>query len=338
MLEMVEIFSAFGSPARLAGRALLAERFVSSGFSTIRGTSAYAETRFGKSYKWRPWLLLDIKDLEALESLINEGTDAQIEAFRASQLSVCGMIAIIGALVAQAGLSALQLPQLEKVHYVARGVFIMSLVMSLLAVFFAGHQQSSFGRATETAAVRAWLSSGTRYDESLGKTVLRSSMVSHMILHAPFEVVTMSIVLFVVGLGVYLGSGWTGNLDLNTGGNGNRAVLIAFIVPTIFVLLMFGHLIGSKDREDVKASKENPNFVAPTYGLTKSLAPTSGTDLEYCPQLKHRGTSLAGKTYSASNNGNELRHALRDAAAAYRECAKANEEVARRYEQLLGSH
>lgn len=40
-------------------------------------------------------MLLDIKDLETLEELINTGSDTQIAAFRTSQLSVCGMIAIV---------------------------------------------------------------------------------------------------------------------------------------------------------------------------------------------------------------------------------------------------
>ena len=39
--------------------------------------------------------MVDMTELEAMEELINHGTDAQVEAWRVSQLSVCGMIAII---------------------------------------------------------------------------------------------------------------------------------------------------------------------------------------------------------------------------------------------------
>ena len=92
---MAEFFSAIGAPARIAGRAPLMARYISSGFPPLRGSSPYAAARFGKSYRWRPWLLLDIKDLETLEELINTGSDTQIAAFRTSQLSVCGMIAIV---------------------------------------------------------------------------------------------------------------------------------------------------------------------------------------------------------------------------------------------------
>lgn len=58
-------------------------------------TSSYGERRFGKSVKWRPWLKIDVTELEAMEELINRGSDAQVEAWRVSQLSVCGMTAII---------------------------------------------------------------------------------------------------------------------------------------------------------------------------------------------------------------------------------------------------
>ncbi|KAF2467371.1 uncharacterized protein BDR25DRAFT_183327, partial [Lindgomyces ingoldianus] len=247
--SMVELFSLLGFPARVAGRALLAFRYISGRVSTVRVKSEYAERRFGKSVRWRPWLMIDVKELEALEELINRGSDAQVESWRVSQLSVCGMIAIIGALVAQAGLTALQLPSLEDVHYVARAVFTMSLILSLLAVFFSGLQQSSFGRASEPKDLRLWLSSGVRWDEANMKGELQSSMVAHMILQAPFEIVVMSITLFVVGFGVYLGSSWKAGLKLNEGSQGNRAVLIAFVVPTVFVLLMYGHMMGLKDRE-----------------------------------------------------------------------------------------
>ena len=40
-----------------------------------------------------------------------------------------------------------------------------------------------------------------------------------MILNAPFEIVSISITLFVVGLGLYLGLGMTVGVNLSTGAN-----------------------------------------------------------------------------------------------------------------------
>lgn len=148
-----------------------------------------------------------------------------------------------GALVASCGVTALQLPGLENCHYLARVSFVMSLVMSLMSVFFSGLQQSSFGGQIETKDLRMWLANGTYWNDRTQTQDLRSSIVAHQILQAPFEVVIMSITLFIVGLGTYLGSSWEHNLPLSSGAEGNRAVLIAFVVPTIFVLLMYGQLL-----------------------------------------------------------------------------------------------
>src|SRR5689334_23160770 len=95
MPNMVELFSLLGFPARVAGRALLIFRYISNRGATTTVTSDYGEKRFGKSVRFRPWLMIDVKELEELEDLVNDGSDAQVEAWRVSQLSVCGMIAII---------------------------------------------------------------------------------------------------------------------------------------------------------------------------------------------------------------------------------------------------
>lgn len=92
-----EIFSSIGLPARVVGRVPLLGRYLWGGFSILRDreTTAYAEERFGPSYKWRIGLLIDIKELKVLEDLINHGDDRTIAAFRESQVSVSGMIAIV---------------------------------------------------------------------------------------------------------------------------------------------------------------------------------------------------------------------------------------------------
>ncbi len=95
MIDTIELFSFLGFPARVAGRALLAFRYVMNRGSTAHVTTDYAERRFGKSVRWKPWITIDTKELEEHEELINRGDDAHVESWRVSQLSVCGMIAII---------------------------------------------------------------------------------------------------------------------------------------------------------------------------------------------------------------------------------------------------
>ncbi|KAF2258120.1 hypothetical protein CC78DRAFT_146173 [Lojkania enalia] len=332
MLNMVELFSLLGFPARVGGRALLASRYISSGFTTVRVTSEYAEQRFGRSVRWRPWLMIDVQELEEIEELINKGSDAQLESWRVSQLSVCGMIAIIGALVAQAGLTALQLPSLEDVHYIARGAFIMSIILSLMAVFFSGLQQSSFGRASDPREQRLWLSSSVRWNEAKMKAELRSSIVAHMILQAPFEIVVMSITLFVVGFGVYLGSSWKAGLKLNEGDQGNRAVLIAYIIPTAFTLLMYGHMMGLKDRELRKTGEVD---IVQEMSADLKLEGSPANFVYVGGQRESKRFDSMPNTEDMNVRFDGLRMALKEAAEAHRRSAKADEEVARQYERLL---
>lgn len=330
MVQTVEIFSFLGFPARLAGRALLLYRYITSGVLLHPRVTSYGERRFGKNVRWRPWVLIDVPELEELDELINRGTDAQVESWRMGQLSVCGMIAIIGALVAGLGLQALQLSALEETHYIARGAFTMSLIMSLMSVFFSGLQQSSFGRTSEPRDVRRWLSSGVR-DDGNGGQALESSIVAHMILHAPFEIVVMSITLFVVGLGTYLGSSWHQNVVLNVGSHGNRAVLIAFIIPTIFVLLMYGQLLGLKDRELRLSDAPAGNFQI--YSPKMKSNQEEAADLEF--RVENDDIGSVSKLAMGAAEVSTLTSALREAAEAHRRSAKADEDVAKLYERLL---
>ena len=167
-----------------------------------------------------------------------------------------------------------------------------------------------------------------------------------MILNAPFEIVSISITLFVVGLGLYLGLGMTVGVNLSTGANDNRGVLIAFIVSTFFVLVMFGQLMGTKDLEETSYNPHS-NFSGDgnaaglsNEGVSNSSRSGSAfaTDVENPAQLRRFGSSKSGQFNVGDSGGDRLRQALRDAAAAQRQCARTNDEVARQYERFLDSH
>lgn len=92
------MLSIFGTPARAGARVFYMPRYSLEGFASLRSwhRNRYARARFGKSYRWRLWLLFDCKELEALEKLINEGSDedsikmieARMESFRLVALVV----------------------------------------------------------------------------------------------------------------------------------------------------------------------------------------------------------------------------------------------------------
>lgn len=237
-----------GFPARLAGRLPMLARYVWKNFPSHL-THRYAEVRFGKSWKFRPWLILDIEALEYTEDLLNNGDDKKVSAYREAQLNSSNSVGVMGSIVASVAMSGLSLPDLASVHFVVRGAFIISVIMSLLGVFFAIVQQQSLASAADPQDFRIWLTNGRKYVSHHGKEVYQSSLAGHMTLQAPFEFVAISITAFIFALGLYLTFGWAYKLGESTGVEPDRAVFLAYLIVGVFAALVFGQVIGIKEWE-----------------------------------------------------------------------------------------
>ena len=138
-------------------------------------------------------------------------------------------------------------------------------INDLLTVFFTLVQQRELSTPTSGSLLRMWLwngnmrmppsayMSGTPVDRP-GKPVKESSMTAHYIITAPFELLRIAISVFLAAVVAYLILVWQNNITLGTGPQwGNRGLLIAFIVCTVFPLLMFGQSLGQKDKEMMKS-------------------------------------------------------------------------------------
>jgi hypothetical protein len=180
-------------------------------------------------------------------------------------------------LISQVAITALTLPSIHETHFTARGLFTVSVVLSVLAIFFTCLQQRTIGYIQKPEELKAWLSNGIRYKNSAGEMVFQSSMVTHQLLQAPFELLGISITLFIAGFGVYLGSAVTRDIALNTHGSegavvANRGVLGAFVAATMFASLTFGQLLGGKDNETARyaaAHEEQLKESSETASLSK---------------------------------------------------------------------
>lgn len=93
--SIMEVFSLLGAPARLLGRLPLTTRYFYNGFRSSWPNPDYALSRYGKHYRWRPWLMFDVGALEVVEELINMGSDKEVRAFRQNQLDAFQMISVI---------------------------------------------------------------------------------------------------------------------------------------------------------------------------------------------------------------------------------------------------
>lgn len=230
-------------------------------------------------------------------------------------------------------ITALQLPRLEQVHYTARGFFITSLVMSFLGTYNACVQQRSLVLATEPDAVRAWLSMGCKHRDEKGNARLRSSLIAQIIIAAPFEFVSIAVVLLLLGLGVYLGSAMTKQLGLSPGTGSDKAILITFIVVVLFPMLVFAQALGGKDLEEIKSQESRTPY--PVENLeTPPETDEKLPDEEIALSLVGPEHGRTARRPAKRDDDMELTQALRDASAAHRECARVNEKLALYYDSV----
>lgn len=144
----------------------------------------------------------------------------------------------------------LALESLADIHYAARGLFILSLLLSLLSVYFTLLQQRELV-SMDTKTLRVWLWDGTfgTPPGSNGRPMWRSSLSSNIMLQAPFELLAIAIALFLAALGFYLGLAYASRIDLSKGWDSNLACMVAFVTTAVFSLAFFGQSLGQKDRE-----------------------------------------------------------------------------------------
>jgi hypothetical protein len=163
----------------------------------------------------------------------------------------------------------------------------------MLTVFFTLVQQREISTPTSAALLRIWLWNGNMRTPPSHhvsgtpvarpeKLIRESSMTAHYVITAPFELLRIAISVFLAAVIAYLVLVWHENINMGTGPQwGNRGLLIAFIVCTVFPLLMFGQALGQKDKEMAisrAAERErDPTTIAEeVYDMRSSKAHASG--------------------------------------------------------------
>jgi len=235
-------------------------------------------------------------------------------------------------LIAQTAITALQLPKLDQVHYTAPGFLFIALVLSMLAVFFTCLQQRTYGFVEDIPRMRAWLSNGAWYENTEGELKLRSSILSHQFLQAPFELLSIAITLYLVGVGVYLGSALHNGVALSTGGvaEGNRGRLIAFIISTSFVLSLFGQLLGGKDIEILRSRKDPKVVELASIRRPKAAAGNAPANEGEEEQIREGSEPVGQSSISAYETAALAAHALRKAGESNKKAAEALDAFAAR--------
>jgi hypothetical protein len=169
-----------------------------------------------------------------------------------------------GGLLASASSTILTIDSIAEIHYIPRGLFTLSLLLALLSVYFTLLQQREL-LAMNSDTLRIWLWDGneasgtdTASNRSPGDVTpsippkRNSSLAANIVLQAPFELLAISITLFLAALGFYLGLLYATKIKVSKGWDSNLAVLAAFVATAVFALGVFGQSLGQKDREMAK--------------------------------------------------------------------------------------
>ncbi|TKA68250.1 hypothetical protein B0A55_09934 [Friedmanniomyces simplex] len=204
----------------------------------------------------------EMAELEQLEQLINDRPDEEVLQFRQAQLASGGLNTVVGSLLAAACTTMLTLDSLSNVNLTVRGMITVSLMLSLMSVYFTLVQLRELSLPTSAQTLRDWLWNGRHRPrpasnkdpekgaEDSSKPLKESSLTANILLQAPFELLSTAISLFLGGVAAYLGLAMKEEVILGTGDRpNNEAMLITFVVCTAFTLLVFGQALGQKDRE-----------------------------------------------------------------------------------------
>ena len=178
----------------------------------------------------------------------------------------------------------LTVESLNGINLTVRGMFTISLMLSIMCVFFTLVQQRELSMPINAYMLRMWLwdgklrmpllrhLSGSPVDNPR-KAVRESSLTSHYIIFAPYEMLRIAIAVFLAGIVAYLALVTEENIIVGTGPAwGNRGLLIAFVVCTAFPLLMYGQSLGQKDKEMAKSrdAERNGSVVLAAEELVRS--------------------------------------------------------------------
>ncbi|XP_014555841.1 hypothetical protein COCVIDRAFT_16657 [Bipolaris victoriae FI3] len=203
----------------------------------------------------RQWLRLCFfgnRDIWRIQvQVLRSTSDIDAMNFRKSAQKECSIIAVASTILAQIAITALSLENLDRTPWVARGLFVFSLVSSIIAVYYATRQYCHLGRFLYAKDVRAWIRGHSILNEDLYPRMAMAvahlnsdsafrvvgadlpSVASVLTIAAPTMLLNSSLNAFLVGLGIYLGFVWTWDLNKIAGASSSRAVFITFMVSLV---------------------------------------------------------------------------------------------------------
>ncbi|KAH7412553.1 hypothetical protein BKA64DRAFT_331219 [Cadophora sp. MPI-SDFR-AT-0126] len=217
---------------------------------------AYRRQKFGNVVQL-PFLDTDI--VQEFHRNINYWSDEELKTWKASYIAGCNAIAVAAAIFASIGLTALQLPNLNEVHWTARAIFSASMVFGILSVLSATTAHSQIGLLNDPLALRLWLSRGgppsnIQYPEPYSGLPLQSSVSAILVLKLPKALLNLAGFSYIIAFGLYLILSWREAVP--TTNDDYRNVLVVFVLCVGLVIVYQNSCFFQRILDDAKASHE----------------------------------------------------------------------------------
>ncbi|KAF7909882.1 uncharacterized protein EAF01_003600 [Botrytis porri] len=269
--------------------------------------------------------------------IIGELQDEDAIAFKKMACDECTMIAVAAAIVAQIAITGLSLDSLNKTHWTAKSCFVMSLTFALVSVYYSVTQQRILGRLLKAKDVRHWIRGrkqavnrilsmevGFKLDpcepddyspEDLDIRDLKRDFERQCFLPSPLSVITLSapqtllsgsLCLLLIGLGIYLGKFWIHELDPTEQATDSRNVFILYFIGLYFsgcmyVVLGWFHGMDKRSETEIIDGYMNAYLASHPGVLSRwdvdrywcfqngTLKPISSTETEETPTVVQDG-------------------------------------------------
>lgn len=236
-----------------------------------------------------------------------------------------------GAIVAQVAITALSLPFLSQAHWVARALWIFSLISGIMTVYYSVKQQKVMSHLLYPHEIKDWVRGIELHTIVAAMTIpnrkpqprwFLPGVPSVLAVSAPELLMSASLASLIVGLGVYVGFVWHRKLDTGAGANDSLGVFIVYIVSiTISYLVYSLSIIAQSERVF-----QRPRAIAERNFVTWRV---NGTE-----QSMHNHPPL--RDLNSPNGGTapgELAELFRNSARLRKESAENDEGLARYYQQ-----
>ncbi|KAL4927342.1 uncharacterized protein BDV17DRAFT_292775 [Aspergillus undulatus] len=302
---------------------------------------------FGSSTVWKT-------QLRVLTSSKVDGDERTAADFRNAHQGESEMVAIAGTILAQIAITAFGLADVEHVHWTARGCFAVSLVSSIISVYYASKQHRILGRCLGADDVKRWIrgpgqfpsrrkntkssitsTSNLESDSPWLENELQEqvpSIAAVLTISAPVALLSTAVYAFLAGLGVYLGFIWKSNLGESLRGD-NLAIFVTYTVA-----LLVCHSLYALSRIAVAEQVDDGEIgmlLERTRGWGRSNGPEGQLGhLEVAEGWKRADVADSGSGSASRgpsrNDGkaSELQLAFLEAARLRREMAAVDEKIA----------